>query len=107
MPDDDLIALARDGFAEAQKHAGTADIVARVRRMPDGTASVMWERRGSAQSKLRLGSIGGRTPHLGKIAAELEKKADKGTFYAIVITRADDSDARLERVAKTCSEAPR
>lgn len=100
MPDDDLLRAARAGFLAAQKRAGTADIVARVRRMPDGTIDLLWERRVTAQNKLRLGSIGGHAPALSKVGAQLDKRAEKGHFYAVVITTMDDSDARLIVVPK-------
>ncbi len=100
MTDQELIQIAQRGFDEAQKRAGSADIVARVRRMPDGAVDVLWNRRGATEQRLRMG-MSGAHPALARIARGLVKPAPKGHFYVLAITATDDSDAALIVAPKT------
>ena len=93
MDTTELVHQAQLGFDAAQRRAGTADIVARVRRMPDGSIDVAFNRRTATEQRLRLGSIGGAHAHLGKLAAQIAKSAPKGLFYVLAVSAADDSDA--------------
>ena len=102
----DLIRHAQLGFADAQRAAGTADIVARARRMPDGSIDVAFNRRTATEQRLRLGSIGGAHAHLGKLARLITKPAPKGHFYVLTVTAADDSDAAIVTASKTVGPAP-
>jgi hypothetical protein len=100
----ELVRRAQLAFAEAQRCAGSADIVARVRRMPDGSIDVAFNRRIATQQRLRLGSIGGVHLHLAKLAGAIAKPAPKGHFYVIAVTAADDSDAAIVVAPKVASE---
>ena len=106
MTTEELVRVAQLGFDEAQKRAGTADIVARVRRMPDGTVDVAWNRRAATQQRLRIGTMSGAHLHLSKLAGQMTKPAPKGQFFVITITAADDSDAALTIATKVKSATP-
>ena len=95
METEDLVRKAQLEFAAAQKRAGSADIVARVRRLPDGAIDVAFNRRSATQQRLRLGSIGGTHPELTRAANAIDRPAPKGSFYVLAVSAADDSDARV------------
>ena len=102
----ELIRHAQLAFEGAQRAAGTADIVARARRMPDGSIDVAFNRRTATEQRLRLGSIGGAHAHLGKLARSIAKPAPKGHFYVLTVTASDDSDAAIVVASKKLSNAP-
>ena len=101
MRDDEMIRLAREGFEEARAKAGTADIVARVRRMPDGALDVTYNRRDATEKRLRLSSLGGGVhAHFADLAKEIAKPAAKGSFYIVTSAKSDDSDAAVHAILK-------
>lgn len=96
-----MIRVARDGFDGARAKAGTADIVARIRRMPNGTLDVSYNRREATEQRLRLASVGGgEHAHLADLAKQISKPASKGSFYVITVTKSDDSDAAVREILK-------
>jgi hypothetical protein len=105
MRDDEMIRLARDGFEAARAKAGTADIVARVRRMPNGTLDVTYNRREDAEKRLRLSAIGGEAhAHFADLAKQISRPAPKGSFYLVASAKSDDSDADVHTILKTKPE---
>ena len=101
MRDEEMVRVAREGFEEARAKAGTADIVARVRRMPNGTLDVTYNRRQATEQRLRLSAVGGgQHAHFADLAKQIAKPASKGSFYVITITKSDDSDAAVHAILK-------